>query len=275
MSVQTETLRAPRTQSHLGTLSTDTMPGHWVLAALGKTVLRPGGIELTRRMVDILNIGPRDSVVEFAPGLGVTARMTVAKRPYRYTAVERDVKAAEQVATYLPLPNYGVRVADAGESGILEQSASVVYGEALLTMQTPQEKQRIVSEAARLLNDGGVYGIHEVCLVPENIDEMTRSRIQKDLSKAIRVGVRPLTAGEWQDLLTSNRFDIEHVETAPMHLLELGRFLQDEGIGGTLTFLKNAVLDRKARNRVIEMRRVFREHAQHLAAVMIVARKRP
>ena len=32
-------------------LKTEKMPGHWVLARLGKRVLRPGGMELTRLML--------------------------------------------------------------------------------------------------------------------------------------------------------------------------------------------------------------------------------
>lgn len=35
------------------------MPGHWLLVRLGKRVLRPGGIELTCRMLAVLAIaGP-------------------------------------------------------------------------------------------------------------------------------------------------------------------------------------------------------------------------
>ena len=49
------------------------LQGHWVLARAGKRVLRPGGLELTRQMLSALAIGQRDRVVEFAPGLGVTA----------------------------------------------------------------------------------------------------------------------------------------------------------------------------------------------------------
>ena len=51
------------------------MPGHWLLARLGKRVLRPGGIGLTEKLLRSLSIGPNDDVVEFAPGLGVTARL--------------------------------------------------------------------------------------------------------------------------------------------------------------------------------------------------------
>ena len=32
--------------------------GHWVLAKLGKRVLRPGGMELTTQMLDAMNISP-------------------------------------------------------------------------------------------------------------------------------------------------------------------------------------------------------------------------
>ena len=51
-----------------GGLQYSRMPGHWLLARMGKRVLRPGGIELTRQMLDALNIRESDDVVEFAPG---------------------------------------------------------------------------------------------------------------------------------------------------------------------------------------------------------------
>ncbi len=72
-------------------------PGHWVLARLGKKVLRPGGIELTKRMLQSLAIDKDDDVVEFAPGLGATARMTLSRRPRSYFAIERDKRDAESV----------------------------------------------------------------------------------------------------------------------------------------------------------------------------------
>ena len=70
------------------------MPGHWLLARLGKRVLRPGGLELTHRLLAALDIQSGDSVVEFAPGLGVTARLTLNQHPASYTAIERDELAA-------------------------------------------------------------------------------------------------------------------------------------------------------------------------------------
>ena len=85
-------------------LKTEKMPGHWVLARLGKRVLRPGGMQLTRLMLKRLDIRPSDDVIEFAPGMGATARLTLALAPSSYTAVERDEAATKIVGSYLTGP---------------------------------------------------------------------------------------------------------------------------------------------------------------------------
>jgi hypothetical protein len=50
------------------------MPGHWVLARLGKRVLRPGGLQLTRKMLKALRIRRADDVVEFDPAWALPPR---------------------------------------------------------------------------------------------------------------------------------------------------------------------------------------------------------
>lgn len=75
-------------------------PGHWLLSRLGKRVLRPGGLDLTRCMLEGLSIRPDDDVVEFGSGLGVTARLTLARRPHSYVGIERNENAAKIVRNY-------------------------------------------------------------------------------------------------------------------------------------------------------------------------------
>src|SRR5687767_11646866 len=108
-----------------GALKTGKMPGHWVLARLGKRVLRPGGMDLTRRMLASLHIGGADDVVEFAPGMGVTARLTLALSPASYTAVERDEAAARVVKGYLGGERQHCVVGSAAETGLPAASATV------------------------------------------------------------------------------------------------------------------------------------------------------
>lgn len=249
------------------------MPGHWLLARLGKRVLRPGGLELTRRLLDALAITPSDSVVEFAPGLGVTARLALNQHPAAYTAIERDERAALNLRRLFKGQHQRCLQGLADASGLPAASATVVYGEAMLTMQGQAQKASIVREAFRLLQPGGRYAIHELCFIPENLDEAIKREVQDKLAETIRVGARPLTAGEWRVLLQAAGFEVKREDLAPMRLLEPGRLLRDEGLFGTGRFIWNVLRDGDARARVVAMRKVFRKHQAHLAAIMLVGVK--
>ena len=255
-------------------LKTQKMPGHWVLARLGKRVLRPGGMELTRRMLAALKIQPTDDVVEFAPGMGVTARLTLKMKPASYTAVERDEAAARIVGTYLTGEGQHCVVGNASDTRLPDQSATVVYGEAMLTMQTAETKRQIVREAYRLLKPGGRYGIHEMCLRADNLDDIKKKETERALTSVVHHGVRPLAVAEWCSLLESEGFEVQTIDTAAMSLLEPGRLIRDEGLAGAARFVWNLLRDSEARQRVLEMRAVFRRQRKHLGAVSIVGIRR-
>ena len=254
-------------------LDMDKMPGHWALAQIGKRVLRPGGLELTRRMLAALAIGPADDVVEFAPGLGVTARMAIAACPASYTAIERDRAAAAQVSSYLSEPRQRCVVGTAQRTGLDDACATVVYGEAMLTMQPLQCKREIVAEAARLLKPGGRLAIHEICLIPEDIAASAVSEIEHDLAHSIRSGVRPLRKSEWCDILASAGLTLKEEWTNEFRLLEPSRLVRDEGVRGALRIGWNMFRNRAARRRVFAMRRAIRKHAHHMRAIMLHAVK--
>lgn len=249
------------------------MPGHWVLARLGKRVLRPGGIELTRRMLRALDISSKDDVVEFAPGMGVTARLTLRSQPASYTAVERDEAAAKIVRKYLVGASQTCVVGNAAETGLPSASATAVYGEAMLTMQPKETKQAIVREAFRLLKTGGRYGIHEMCFLADDLAEAEKAKTEKALTGVVHHGVRPLSIMEWRELLESAGFEIQSIDQAPMSLLEPGRLIRDEGLFGAVRFAGNLLRDSEARQRVLEMRATFRRNRKRLGAVAITARK--
>ena len=69
--------------------------GHWLLAKMGKKVLRPGGRELTSKLIDALGISGSDDIVEFAPGLGFTASLALKKTPRSYVGIDADEDAVK------------------------------------------------------------------------------------------------------------------------------------------------------------------------------------
>lgn len=251
---------------------TESVAGHWLLARIGKKVLRPGGRELSDWLVKATPISGK-RVVEFAPGLGLTATMLLETAPASYTGVDSDPEAVE--ATRVAIGNRGdLVVATAQETGLDDDSADILMGEAMLTMQGDSAKQQIVAEAGRVLGAGGRYLVHELCLVPDDLDDDIKTSIRKDLARSIRVNARPLTVAEWTHLFDEAGFDVEATELRPMSLLQPRRMIADEGVGGVARIVGNLLRDADARRRVLAMRKTFTTHDRHMSAVGFVLRKR-
>ncbi len=249
------------------------MQGHWLLAKLGKRVLRPGGIELTRRLLKAVDIHPGQRIVELGPGVGRTAEILLGSSPASYRAVDPNPEGREQVAAVLAgHPRADYVVADAADTGLPTGEADLVVGEAMLTMQSEEGKRAIVAEAARLLAPGGRYAIHELALRADRGEE-EREAARKRLSRIIKVGARPLPEEEWRALLTEAGLEVVWTGTAPMRLLEPRRLIADEGIVGTLRFWRAVRRTPGALDRVKAMRETFRAQGELLSAVGIVARK--
>lgn len=253
--------------------SMKTKQGHWVLARLGKRVLRPGGKELTSKLIDNLDIDTTDDIVEFAPGLGYTASIALRNNPKSYTGVELNEEAAARLRTSLKGINQRIVNGDAANSTLEGESVDKVYGEAMLTMQADAQKSAIIREAHRILKPGGFYGIHELGLIPDDISPDQKTEIQKELAKSIKVNARPLTLSEWTQLLEDEAFRVVKVDTAPMLLLEPGRIVHDEGVRRVMKILFNMMIYPRERKHVLRMRRTFQRHQHHLNAVAIVVEK--
>ncbi|MBS1645462.1 MAG: class I SAM-dependent methyltransferase [Bacteroidetes bacterium] len=155
----------------------DNEQGHWILAKMGKRVLRPGGKDLTQRLIRNLGINNNDDVVEFAPGLGFTAAMALKANPKSYTGIELNDEVSGRLMKFIKGPGRRIVNANAANSTLMANSRSKVYGEAMLTMQADHRKSEIINEAHRILKQGGLYGIHELGLQPDTISEAEKAEI--------------------------------------------------------------------------------------------------
>ncbi len=251
------------------------LQGHWLLARIGKHVLRPGGKKLTERMLANADIVGKD-VVEFAPGLGLTTRAILERDPKSYRGVDRDPQVVDIISKLTSekatIPASCVQ-RDAADTGLESNSADVVIGEAMLTMQTERGKQAIIGEAFRLLRAGGTYSIHELGLQPDNLDESVKDEVRKALARSIKVNARPLTEQEWCELLEAEGFEVLWRGKEPMALLDMKRNIADEGIGGVLRILRNVLGNKDIRARVLNMKHTFDKYSNELTGIAFVVRK--
>lgn len=251
------------------------LQGHWLLAKLGKKVLRPGGRKLTNWLIDAANPTAK-RVVEFAPGLGITAAEILDRNPSAYTGVDENPQAVTATTVSTQHARLGIPAevitGSAAQTGLEDECADVVIGEAMLSMQGEAGKTAIVSEAHRILAPGGRYAIHELALTPNDVPDQIADELRKSLARAIKVNARPLTATEWTKLLEDNGFTVVSTKVADMGLLKPQQMIDDEGFG-VLKIAFNLLRNPEARARVLAMRKVFSDNANHLASIAIVAEK--
>ena len=249
------------------------MQGHWLLAKLGKRILRPGGRALTAKLLERAKPTGGDDIVELGPGVGATAEVLLRANPRSYRGIDPNPEGRDAVKDILKKhPRAGYVVADARETGLDDTCADLVVGEAMLTIQDDAGKNAIVAEAARLLRPGGRYAIHEMAWLPDHTDE-ERETARRELSRVIKVGARPLTLEGWTELLAAHGLEAEWHDRAPLHLLEPRRIVSDEGLWGALRFWNNARRLPGASDRLKAMRQGFQLQGKLMGGIVILARK--
>lgn len=249
----------------------ETVPGHWLLARLGKRVLRPGGLRLTKMLLRHAKIKGKH-VVEFAPGMGASALLVLDHRPADYVGVDADPDAAAWIAKLVSAKGRAV-AAEAAASGLPDASADVVLAEGVLTIQSEQGKADIMAEGFRLLRPGGRYLLHELSVKDDAATGGDKAAIRAALAHAMHVSARPKTIQDWRDMLQAQGFVIEEQFTSPLALLEPRRVISDEGFVRALKFFRNVLRDKKTRTRVMHMAKTMRAHKRILTAVGLVAVK--
>lgn len=106
--------------------------------------------------MDALKISSNDNLVEFAPGIGKTASYLISKSQNIY-GVDADQDVVSRLTAKLGNDHTKFILSNAAETGLEENSADKLVGEAMLTMHADHRKSEIVKEAHRILKK-------EVCM---------------------------------------------------------------------------------------------------------------
>lgn len=250
-------------------LNLKTAPSHVVLAAAGKTVLRPGGRAATEQLFEWANFQPGETVLELASGLGNSAIALAKRYNVQVVGIEKD---PDRVA---------IAQADARSAGVehlvrfvegnifqletLSESFDYVLAEAILTMQAPAGKAKILAGIRDRLNIGGKFLSHEL-LARDHLESL-----HQDLTQAMHVNATPLTNADWINTFHQVGLTVTQQKTGAMKLLDPIQVLQDEGIFHTAQIVWNVMTQPVLRDRVLTMRRVLTQHQADLGYIALCA----
>src|SRR5699024_5781216 len=134
------------------------------------------------------------------------AQLLFDQQPKSYVGIELNEEACARLIERFSAPHHDFINTSAAKTGLPSGSVDKIIGEAMLTMQADHRKAGIIKEAYRILKPGGTYAIHELGLVPDDIDPQIKKDIQLKLAKEIKINARPLTKKEWFGQLEKQGF---------------------------------------------------------------------
>ena len=247
--------------------------GHVFLAKLGKTTLRPGGIDATAWLIEQARINSGTKILEVACNMGRTMIQLSKKYGCKITGVDLDkdvLKKAEENIRKNHLEDKLTLIhGDALALPFEDASFDIVVNEAMLTMLVGDKKDKALKEYFRVLKPGGLLLTHDVAL--RTVDSAVQKELRSGLSKAINVSVEPLDAGSWKTLFLKNGFTVTQ-KSGDMTLMNPIGIIHDEGFAGALRIMRNAM---KKENKAMfrQMFRFFNEHKKELVYICSVGTK--
>lgn len=253
------------------TLNFKTAPGHEVLAAAGKTMLRPGGKAATEMLLELADFKSGDTVLELAASFGYSSIALAERFGVKVVGVEKNPDSVARARANVAAAGLSDRVeiveGDIFHLDRISQEFDWVLAEAILTMQSPSGKAKILSGIGDRLKPGGKFLSHE--LLARNRE----SEIHKALSEVTRANSTPLSESGWISVCQNAGLQVEKCQTGGMGLLNLRRMLNDEGFFGTVRIVWNVLSRSQIRDRILAMRRVFQKYQQDLGYIIICAQK--
>ncbi|NJO93425.1 MAG: class I SAM-dependent methyltransferase [Hydrococcus sp. RM1_1_31] len=244
------------------TLNFATAPGHQVLAAAGKRILRPGGKAATEQLLTWANFQPGETVLELAASFGESAIQIAKRFNVRVVGVEKNPDSVAKARENIKAAGLSNRVTiiegDIFQLDKIIDKFDYVLAEAILTMQSDAGKAKILSAIKDRLKPDGKFLAHEM-LVRSN-----ESEVRQSLSQTIRVNANPLTLSEWETACKKAGLTIQQQQTGVMGLLSFGQMVRDEGVLGTVKIAWNILINPNLRQRVWEMRRNFQQNQNNL-----------
>ncbi|PIE53812.1 MAG: SAM-dependent methyltransferase [Dethiosulfovibrio peptidovorans] len=246
------------------------VPGHELLARIGKKTLRPGGKVATEWLIERAGISKNSNVLEVACNMGTTLIDVASKYGANIVGVDMSENALKTAASNIRDAGFEDAIelvkADARNLPFEDECFDVVINEAMLTMLSNEDKKKAIGEYFRVLKNGGVLLTHDVNL-PNEDPELIGA-----LRKVINIPATPLSEDHWVQLFKNVGFDHCEIKTGRMAFMSEEGLVRDEGFEGMMRIYENASKDPNY-EQFLEMKKFFMENEDKFCYIALVSRK--
>lgn len=254
------------------TLNLNSASGHEVLAAAGKKILRPGGRAATQQLLEWANFKSGETVLELAASFGESAIALAKQFGVRVVGVEKNpdsvIRARANIQSAGVADLVEVIEGDIFQLDTISEQFDYVFAEAILTMQSPPGKAKLLRSIHDRLKPGGRFLSHELTVIGDRETE-----IHQALARSIRVNSTPLTETHWIETCDTAELSVLQHQAGAMGLLNPARIIEDEGLGNAAKFFWKVLTQAQLRQRILSMREVFQQYKSELGYIVLIAQR--
>lgn len=247
--------------------------GHTFLASLGKTRLRPGGVEATEWLFSQVPLNEQSRVLEVACNMGTTSIELVQRFGCTVDAIDMDKNALAQARQNVISAGLDSHIhlseANANKLPFDDNTFDVVINEAMLTMYVDKAKAKLISEYYRVLKPGGRLLTHDIMFMRSGLATDNQSKLEQ----VVKSNVSPMTEAAWRTLFIDNGFAEVETRHGAMSLMSPVGLIRDEGFARALRIVFNGLRTRDNRTRFLGMFRFFRANRRQLNYIACCSRK--
>lgn len=250
-----------------------TAPDYQVLAAAGKKILQPGGQSATERLLRWADFQPGETLLELASNFGDSAIALARRYPVKVVGIEKNPDTVAFARTNIAAAGLSdqIKIIEGNVLHLehLTEKFDYVLAEAILTVQSPSGKAKILENICNLLKPSGKFLCHEL------VAQHREAEIHQVLSETIRTNYRPLSEKNWIAACETAGLIVQHHQIGSVELLNSGQILQEGGGKATIRFLWNFCTQILLRRQVLVMQHVFQTYKEDLGYIILSASLSP
>ena len=248
---------------------------HTVLQRVGKTVLRPGGTQGTKKLHSWCELGPDGTAIELSSGMGRGGVALAKSTGAHVTLTDIDADRLALVSQIACEQGVDLGLLDTMQLNLRnvdkeldDRHFDTAICEASLSHFPTKEKGAILEGLSKHADE---LLLHEICFRRNDVSPDELQRIKLDMSRSLAIGFHPLTIEGWTKLLDESGYEVKQIESGPIHLLNPAAIFQDEGPMRAAKIAWNIATNEDTRSRVLETRRTLKSHENDLGYILIQA----
>lgn len=246
----------------------------WPVARrLGLGAVRPGGVAMTRRLLEGVHLSEGDRVVDLLPGNGATGRLAAETNLRAWTGVCVDAAAATALGRRMQGYGRSSVVGAPDRTGLPDGEATVVMAEGLLTGLSDPSKRAVLEEALRIVRPGGRIGFHELVVLPGAWDAPGAAEIREAIGRPRAGGLRVLDEAGWRRLIQEAGLSVAGTSLGPVAVPDLPTLFRTEGPREAGRVLRRFLQPGRASTRAKAALYALDSHGDRLASIALVARR--